>query len=414
MPGRITRRSMLQSFAGFASSAAFLPMGLGDAALWRMIASDAPRTAAGDDPTEVGDLVDLVPFLNRQRDRRPRERLYGEGLEGRFRQDLTRLSRETLLTPTERFFVRTRAPQSLAKHDPWTIRIDGRVKSPITLRMENLRPDIVERGVHLLECSGNGLGGLISAATWRGVPFAEVFRRTSPEPGVRHVLVSGLDDHANVPRDHWQRGASWIFTFEQLEEAGAFLATHMNDEPLTPDHGKPVRLLVPGWYGCTCIKWVNAIRFVDKNEPSTAQMREFASRTNQSGVPERAADYRPATIDLAAMPVRIERRRLPGGEIVHRVIGIVWGGDQLIDRLLIRFERQPPADADDEEAPTSTPMPVDHFSHTTNRTWSLWSHIWRPKAPGRYVIHLSFDDASIVSRKMERGVYTRRADIKSP
>jgi len=378
MPGRITRRSMLQSFAGFASSAAFLPMGLGDAALWRMIASDAPRTAAGDDPTEVGDLVDLVPFLNRQRDRRPRERLYGEGLEGRFRQDLTRLSRETLLTPTERFFVRTRAPQSLAKHDPWTIRIDGRVKSPITLRMENLRPDIVERGVHLLECSGNGLGGLISAATWRGVPFAEVFRRTSPEPGVRHVLVSGLDDHANVPRDHWQRGASWIFTFEQLEEAGAFLATHMNDEPLTPDHGK------------------------------------FASRTNQSGVPERAADYRPATIDLAAMPVRIERRRLPGGEIVHRVIGIVWGGDQLIDRLLIRFERQPPADADDEEAPTSTPMPVDHFSHTTNRTWSLWSHIWRPKAPGRYVIHLSFDDASIVSRKMERGVYTRRADIKSP
>ncbi len=91
------------------------------------------------------------------------------------------------------------------------------------------------------------------------------------------VLVSGFDDHSQPSRSS-VAGASWIFTFEQLEAAGAFLATEMNGKPLSPDHGFPVRLVVPRWYGCACIKWVNEILLVDEEAPVTSQMREFAGR----------------------------------------------------------------------------------------------------------------------------------------
>ena len=60
------------------------------------------------------------------------------------------------------------------------------------------------------------------------------------------------------------------------------------------------------WYGCTCIKWLNAITFVDNDAEATSQMQEFAARTHQHGVPKLAKDYKPAIIDQAAMPIRVE------------------------------------------------------------------------------------------------------------
>src|SRR5438034_9585635 len=76
-------------------------------------------------------------------------------------------------------------------------------------------------------------------------------------------------------------GASWAFSPEQLEKAGAFLATELNGQPLPKDHGAPVRLVVPGWYGCTSIKWVNEITLVREEVEATSQMLEYAARTLQ-------------------------------------------------------------------------------------------------------------------------------------
>src|SRR6185436_10905211 len=131
------------------------------------------------------------------------------------------------------------------------------------------------------------------------------------------VLVSGFDDHSQ-PSTHSTAGASWIFTLAELAETGAFLATRMNGEPLPRDHGFPLRLVVPGWYGCTCIKWVDAISFVDDDALATSQMQEFASRTMQNGMPALARDYLPAEIDQAAMPVRVEEWNV-GGRLAYRV-----------------------------------------------------------------------------------------------
>ena len=124
-------------------------------------------------------------------------------------------------------------------------------------------------GTDLLECSGNtdpDNFGLMSSASWAGIPMSAVFDRVEPAPGASFVLVSRVDDPisrvgTSIP------GASWIFEYEQLRRA--FLATEMNGAALPADHGAPVRLIVPGWYGCSCIKWVNEIRWLDRAAPAT-------------------------------------------------------------------------------------------------------------------------------------------------
>lgn len=173
----------------------------------------------------------------------------------------------------------------------------------------------------------------------------------------------------------------------------------MNGLPLPKDHGYPVRLVVPGWYGNTCIKWVNRIVLVDNSAPATGHMKEYASRTHQRAMHKLAKDFEPANMDLAAMPVRVEQWRV-NGKIVYRLIGILWGGDKKTDALNIRFK------------PDMSFVPVEDYDHKTNATWTIWSHIWNPKARGRYQIRLKIKDPTIPTRRLDNGHYVRSVEIK--
>jgi hypothetical protein len=128
-------------------------------------------------------------------------------------------------------------------------------------------------------------------------------------------------------------------------------------------------------------------------------MIEFSARTHQRQVPKLANDYEPPAIDLAATPIRVEKRRVDG-RIEYRVVGIVWGGDQPVDRLAIRFNPG--------EQPTPfaiCPPPATH------RTWSLWEYRWRPTAAGVYNIALRAADSSIRTRRLDISFYVRRVTI---
>ena len=124
-------------------------------------------------------------------------------------------------------------------------------------------------------------------------------------------------------------------------------------------------------------------------------MREFAQRTHQAGIPELARDFRPATIDLAAMPVRVEKWWIEE-QPCYRVVGILWGGTRRTHTLAIRFN----LDLDY--------IPVESYHHQTNATWTLWTHFWRPTVPGQYWIQLRVADSDVRTRRLDMGYYARK------
>lgn len=357
-----------------------------------------------EDPFAGGQLLEQLSFTvdDGQPIQVPFNTKLNQGWDARLYTDLKLIDAGSLVTPTELFYIRTEFPDLLATTDDWQIDVSGLATSR-TMTMADILPLVKDQGVHVLECSGNGDGGgfgLMSAASWAGAPVEEVLALIDVDPSATRVRIGGFDEHS-VPSagGHSTPGAAWIFTLQELIDARAFFATEMNGAPLNDDHGKPVRLYVPNWYGCTCIKWVNAIEFVDDDAPATSQMQEFASRTHQTGVPAMARDYRPASMDQAAMPTRVEKW-LVDGAILYRILGVMWGGYALAgDELTIDF-------GDGTVAPVDV-CPVQ----STNQTWTLWEHAWRPAAPGLYKLRMSIADPTIPTYRLDRGWYEREVTV---
>jgi len=368
------------------------------ASLWAL--GSAFSRAAGQDGPAGGRLVGTVPFIPSQAGRPQLDTITGAGLDGRLFTDLESLRPDALITPTERFFVRTAA--SSPRQSSIALEITGLVSRPEILSVDRLQAMSGPAGTHLLECSGNidtAAFGLISAATWDGVPLAALFERAGAARSAPFVLVSGVDDSTIATRTSVP-GASWIFSRDELARSQAFLALRMNNAPLLPNHGAPMRLVVPGSYGCACIKWVNRVELIGDAAVATGQMLEYASRTHQRGQPRLARDYRPATIETAAMPVRVEHWVRSDGRSAYRVAGIIWGGTRPTNALMIRFKN-----AEHWVRVTDCPIPA------STTTWSMWSHWWTPDAPGRYDIVLKIDDPSIPTRRLDLFYYARSVQI---
>jgi len=378
-----------------------------------VVAAWVPRSLLSAAAAAAGETaVGTVPFVGEGPF--PLEETVGAGLGRRRALDLSTLTPATGAIAQDRFFIRTGCPDPMPSTRGWKVRMRGLVESPLDIDVETLRGEAADLGPHLLECAGNSRAahyGFLSVARWTGVPLARVLARVRPRPGATRVLVSGFDRHSvldpgSVP------GASWIFGLEEARAAGAFLATGMNGGPLAPDHGHPLRLVVPGWYGCAAIKWVDEIALVDDGAPATDQMREYAGRTHQDpggggeasmGAgrrpegPPLAKDFRPATIDPAAVPVRVEALGGAGAGASYRIMGILWGPPVPTSALRVRL---------DPEAPVSA---VEDGGRSAGG-WRFWSCTFRPRAPGRHRIEVSITGGGR-TRRQDAGYYTREIDV---
>lgn len=327
---------------------------------------------------------------------------YDQGLEGRLVTDLRTLTMQSLITPNDHFFIRTRVPDQIDWSKPWQLSVGGLVNTKQVFSVAALEERVEPMGDILLECSGNGRRprhfGLLSAAHWSGVPLMELLKQTKPRSRATHILVKGFDNYSRQSRSSVP-GASWIFSLHDVERFGSFLAMEMNHQALPMDHGYPVRLITPRWYGCTCIKWVTELRLVDDNAPATSQMTEFARRTHQTGRPKLARDYTTSDMEHAAVAVRVEKWRV-NGRFRYRLAGVLWGGTSTRNDLLIRFGKD------------VAYQPVDHcVAQTRTETWSMWWHEWTPSRTGRYDITLRFADAAAAQRRLDSEYYRRTVAI---
>lgn len=352
------------------------------------------------EPFTAGEYLEPVFFLGEDWSMIGQKRRQGH--DARLSLDLaTLVEPATRLTPNEKFYIRTEIPSALNPKMPWRVKFAGFVHEEQELSIEQLLPLVEPQTPTLLECAGNApdLGfGLLSVAKWSGIPIEKVLDLAKPTDKAKRILISGYDD-PTAPSNHSMPGASWIFTIDELMKAKAYLATEMNGAPLPPDHGYPIRLIVPNWYGCCEIKWLNYITFVGDDERVTGQMIEFAGRTHQEGKPTMVRDYAPATIDLAAVPVAVEKWRV-GGKLAYRVVGISWGGDKPSDKLQIRF------------GPSEDWQPVTaQVAKLADLPFGVWCHKWEPKARGGYSITLKVDDPAIRTRRLDMGYYERKVRI---
>ena len=156
--------------------------------------------------------------------------------------------------------------------DAWRLAVGGHVRSPLDLGLPDLQGrETVTRRV-TLECAGNGRARLdprplsqpwlleaVGNAEWTGTPLAPLLEEAGLEDDVVDLVFTGADHglQGDVEQDY-QRSLS----VEDAMQPDVMLVWAMNGQPLLPQHGSPLRLLVPGWYGMTSVKWLTRIEAV--------------------------------------------------------------------------------------------------------------------------------------------------------
>src|SRR5215208_2353723 len=161
-----------------------------------------------------------------------------------------------------------------ADADTWRLEVDGRVRTPLTLDMEAIRARPAVTMPVTLECAGNGRARLfprpisqpwldeaVGTAEWTGTPLAGVLEDAGVEDGAVEVLLAGAD--RGIQGDVEQQYERALPLVEALRPE-VLLVYAMNGQPLLPQHGYPLRVIVPGWYGMTHVKWLERITLLDE------------------------------------------------------------------------------------------------------------------------------------------------------
>jgi len=197
--------------------------------------------------------------------------------------------RQSFLTPQEHFFVRTHG--SIPKVDPanYRLRVTGMVQQSREFSLDELLVMAPPQSVTAtLQCAGNRRDELmaikpmpgqvpwgrdaISTTTWRGIPLREVLQAVGIQAEAQYVAISSLDD-IQFSGEQISYGAS--ITLEKALSSDVLLAYEMNNEPLAPEHGFPLRIVVPGYIGARSVKWVGEIRLQDQPSTNPYQMLDY-------------------------------------------------------------------------------------------------------------------------------------------
>jgi DMSO/TMAO reductase YedYZ molybdopterin-dependent catalytic subunit len=170
--------------------------------------------------------------------------------------------------------------------DAWRLRVGGIVRTALELTLDDLRARPARTLPVTLECAGNGRARLeprplsqpwlveaVGTATWTGTPLAGILAEAGLRDDATEIVFTGADRGVQGDVEH-DYARSLPVAEAALPEV--LLAYEMNGRPLEPQHGFPLRLLVPGWYGMTSVKWLTRIEAVA--EPFVGYQQAVAYR----------------------------------------------------------------------------------------------------------------------------------------
>lgn len=249
------------------------------------------------------------------------------------------------VTPNADFYVVSKNP-----FDPqvaaigWKLEIGGMVETPLSFDYDQIKslPSIEEYAT--LACISNHVGGeLIGNALWKGVRLKDLLTQAVLKEGVVDIVLTAADDY----RDS--------ISIERALQDGTILVYEMNGEPLTPSHGFPLRLIVPGIYGMKNVKWMKRIEAVDY---------DFKGYWQRRGWDDRAEYQTMSRIDAPDQDV----------SGATEIAGIAFAGDRCISKVEVSADGGKSWEAAELKDPLST------------NSWVLWHKQWTPSSKGDHTV----------------------------
>lgn len=218
------------------------------------------------------------------------------------------------ITPTSRFYVEdiSGVPDYIKEGaQGWTLKVHGKVEQPLNLDFQAItsKPQVHE--TITLSCIGNPVGGYaLGNAKWQGISLRQLLKEADPTSNSEWMVVRAADGyHESIP-------------LKKARHRAAMLATHMNGQRLTKDHGYPLRLLIPGLYGIKQVKWIQELELTSKRLPGYWNKKGWTH------------DARVQIFSRIDWPHQ-EDNLLRG---YHNIRGIAFAGDRGIIRVQVSFD----------------------------------------------------------------------------
>ncbi len=313
------------------------------------------------------------------------------------------------ITPNEKFYIRAHFPVPKIDLASWRLKVEGAVKSPFRLSLDDLRAMPSTTLPATLECAGNGRVflvpkvkgtqwelGAVGNAEWTGVSLGEILRQAGVKQNALEVVLEGADSGAisESPKPagkiHYARSVPLGTALD-----GVLLALEMNGAPLTPSHGFPLRAIVPGWFGMAAVKWLQRLIVTDQPYNGYYQTVDYAFwQRDATGV---------ALVPITQLQVKASIARPGMNEVVaanstYKVSGAAWTSEAEITRVEVS--------ADDG----ATWSEASLGKQTAPNCWQLWEWDWQtPARTGHYILKARATDSrgriQAMERDPDRGTY---------
>jgi DMSO/TMAO reductase YedYZ molybdopterin-dependent catalytic subunit len=281
--------------------------------------------------------------------------------------------------------------------DKWPLEISGCVRRPITLMLDDIKR-LPRRTLRVtLECAGNGRAAMsprypsmpwryeaVGTADWTGTPVRHVLEQAGLAGGVVDIAFLGADCGFDRGREHVY-GRS--LPPEVALSESVLLAYDMNGAPLPPQHGYPLRLLVPGWYGMASVKWLTRIECRDKPFDGFQQTGTYMYRDKRGGPQTPVTHMRVRALMIPpGVPDWYTRQRLiEAGSI--ELFGRAWsGGGVSVERVEVAV--------DGLWGEAELGPPQGEFA------WRSWRFAWRAE-PGQHELACRATDGNGETQPLE-------------